>query len=150
MENEFYKLSISFLNGAKYNSSKAKIYINVNEEDEFKQLINNSICSFEQILLKIKDNENNKDLFLFLKNANIFIEKQHINIETFSPKEFYVSVLRKINLQNSLLKIKKQINILQLKKNFGLSIDEHIQLEELKEKHYILNLREILNLIEEN
>ena len=143
MKNEFYKLNIAFLNGTKFSSPKVKIFINVNEEDEFTELENNSICSFDHVLLKIKDIENNKNLFLFLKDANILIENQQINISSCSTKQFYVSLLKKIDF-------KKEINILELKKNFGLSIDEYIELENLKEKHYILNLREILNLTEEN
>ncbi len=150
MKNEFYKLNIAFLNGTKYSSPKVKIFINVNEEDEFIELENNSICSFDHVLLKIKDIENNKDLFLFLKDVNILIENQQINISSCSTKQFYISLLKKIDFKKELSIIKKQINILELKKNFGLSIDEYIKLENLKEKHYILNLREILNLTEEN
>ncbi|EPL02663.1 hypothetical protein CP02DC14_1759, partial [Chlamydia psittaci 02DC14] len=72
-------------------------FINVNEEDEFTELENNSICSFDHVLLKIKDIENNKDLFLFLKDANILIENQQINISSCSTKQFYVSLLKKID-----------------------------------------------------
>ncbi|WP_406617968.1 MSC_0621 family F1-like ATPase epsilon subunit [Mycoplasmopsis lipophila] len=150
MNEDFLKINISFLSSGEHFIPKAKMFVNVNDEDEFHELKNNTICSYEKILIKIIDIQMNKEYFLFLKNSNILIKNNIANIDTFSTKQFYVSLLRKTIDEVEFKKLKKKIGKMEIKKDIGLSIDEILLLEQLKYEEYIMRMKKMFNLMEDN
>ncbi|WP_029513579.1 MSC_0621 family F1-like ATPase epsilon subunit [Mycoplasmopsis primatum] len=149
MSENFLKINIHFISNTGYVFPKAKIFINTNDEDDFHELTNNSICGYDKLLIKIYDALANKEYFIFLKKTNIFIKDNIANISTFSNNKFYVSSLRKNNKTQEFIDASNQLKLLNLKKNIGLTIDEIITYDDISYKNYVLKMINRLNLMDE-
>ncbi|KKW61613.1 MSC_0621 family F1-like ATPase epsilon subunit [Mycoplasma capricolum] len=142
-----FSVEINFIeNKQTINFNKAIVYFNADEENEWISLTNNSILGYEIILLKILDLSNNQEKYLFVNNVNIMVKNNHIVINTFSKQNFLVKTNRKKEYQEQLKELHKQITILQANQTIGLTIDSLLELKRLKNKYYVLKLKNLLQL----
>ncbi|AME14892.1 hypothetical protein MmmBen468_0678 [Mycoplasma mycoides subsp. mycoides] len=98
------------------------------------------------MLLKILDLSNNQEKYLFANNVNIMVKNNHIVINTFSKQNFLVKSNRKKVYQDQLKELHKQISILQANQTIGLTINSLLELKKLKNKYYVLKLKNLLQL----
>ncbi|WFQ90883.1 hypothetical protein MFERI13461_00308 [Mycoplasma feriruminatoris] len=142
-----FSVEINFIeNKQTINFNKAIVYFNADEENEWISLTNNSILGYEIILLKIHDLTNNQEKYLFANNVNIMVKNNHITINTFSKQNFLVKSNRKRIYQEELKELHNQISILQANQTIGLTIDSLLELKRLKNKYYVLKLKNLLQL----
>ncbi|WFQ95060.1 MSC_0621 family F1-like ATPase epsilon subunit [Mycoplasma feriruminatoris] len=142
-----FSVEINFIeNKQTINFNKAIVYFNADEENEWISLTNNSILGYEIILLKIHDLTNNQEKYLFANNVNIMVKNNHITINTFSKQNFLVKSNRKRIYQEELKELHNQISILQANQTIGLTIDLLLELKRLKNKYYVLKLKNLLQL----
>ncbi|ABC01126.1 MSC_0621 family F1-like ATPase epsilon subunit [Mycoplasma capricolum] len=142
-----FSVEINFIeNKQTINFNKAIVYFNADEENEWISLTNNSILGYEIMLLKILDLSNNQEKYLFVNNVNIMVKNNHIVINTFSKQNFLVKTNRKKEYQEQLKELHKQITILQANQTIGLTIDSLLKLKRLKNKYYVLKLKNLLQL----
>ncbi|WFQ91704.1 hypothetical protein MFERI14815_00308 [Mycoplasma feriruminatoris] len=142
-----FSVEINFIeNKQTINFNKAIVYFNADEENEWISLTNNSILGYEIILLKIHDLTNNQEKYLFANNVNIMVKNNHIIINTFSKQNFLVKSNRKRIYQEELKELHNQISILQANQTIGLTIDSLLELKRLKNKYYVLKLKNLLQL----
>ncbi|WP_434337976.1 MSC_0621 family F1-like ATPase epsilon subunit [Mycoplasma capricolum] len=142
-----FSVEINFIeNKQTINFKKAIVYFNADEENEWISLTNNSILGYEIMLLKILDLSNNQEKYLFVNNVNIMVKNNHIVINTFSKQNFLVKTNRKKKYQEQLKELHKQITILQANQTIGLTIDSLLELKRLKNKYYVLKLKNLLQL----
>ncbi|WP_347938450.1 hypothetical protein VQY18_01530 [Mycoplasma feriruminatoris] len=142
-----FSVEINFIeNKQTINFNKAIVYFNADEENEWISLTNNSILGYEIILLKIDDLTNNQEKYLFANNVNIMVKNNHITINTFSKQNFLVKSNRKKIYQEELKELHNQISILQANQTIGLTIDSLLELKRLKNKYYVLKLKNLLQL----
>ncbi|KEZ20955.1 MSC_0621 family F1-like ATPase epsilon subunit [Mycoplasma capricolum] len=142
-----FSVEINFIeNKQTINFNKAIVYFNADEENEWISLTNNSILGYEIMLLKILDLSNNQEKYLFVNNVNIMVKNNHIVINTFSKQNFLVKTNRKKEYQEQLKELHKQITILQANQTIGLTIDSLLELKRLKNKYYVLKLKNLLQL----
>ncbi|WFQ92528.1 MSC_0621 family F1-like ATPase epsilon subunit [Mycoplasma feriruminatoris] len=142
-----FSVEINFIeNKQTINFNKAIVYFNADEENEWISLTNNSILGYEIILLKIHDLTNNQEKYLFANNVNIMVKNNHVVINTFSKQNFLVKSNRKRIYQEELKELHNQISILQANQTIGLTIDLLLELKRLKNKYYVLKLKNLLQL----
>ncbi|WP_434335490.1 hypothetical protein V2P22_01570 [Mycoplasma capricolum subsp. capricolum] len=142
-----FSVEINFIeNKQTINFNKAIVYFNADEENEWISLTNNSILGYEIMLLKILDLSNNQEKYLFVNNVNIMVKNNHIVINTFSKQNFLVKTNCKKEYQEQLKELHKQITILQANQTIGLTIDSLLELKRLKNKYYVLKLKNLLQL----
>ncbi|WP_434337845.1 hypothetical protein V2P57_03165 [Mycoplasma mycoides subsp. mycoides] len=142
-----FSVEINFIeNKQTINFNKAIVYFNADEENEWISLTNNSILGYEIMLLKILDLSNNQEKYLFANNVNIMVKNNHIVINTFSKQNFLVKSNRKKVHQDQLKELHKQISILQANQTIGLTINSLLELKKLKNKYYVLKLKNLLQL----
>nr|VZR97490.1 hypothetical protein MF5295_00337 [Mycoplasma feriruminatoris] len=142
-----FSVEINFIeNKQTINFNKAIVYFNADEENEWISLTNNSILGYEIILLKIHDLTNNQEKYLFANNVDIMVKNNHITINTFSKQNFLVKSNRKRIYQEELKELHNQISILQANQTIGLTIDSLLELKRLKNKYYVLKLKNLLQL----
>ncbi|WP_434343883.1 hypothetical protein V2P32_02065 [Mycoplasma sp. 06067-C1-B144P-99-0482-3] len=142
-----FSVEINFIeNKQTINFNKAIVYFNADEENEWISLTNNSILGYEIMLLKILDLSNNQEKYLFVNNVNIMVKNNHIVINTFSKQNFLVKTNRRKEYQEQLKELHKQITILQANQTIGLTIDFLLELKRLKNKYYVLKLKNLLQL----
>ena len=98
------------------------------------------------MLLKILDLSNNQEKYLFANNVNIMVKNNLIVIITFSKQNFLVKSNRKKVYQDQLKELHKQISILQANQTIGLTINSLLELKKLKNKYYVLKLKNLLQL----
>ncbi|ADR24349.1 conserved hypothetical protein [Mycoplasma leachii PG50] len=142
-----FSVEINFIeNKQTINFNKAIVYFNADEENEWISLNNNSILGYEIMLLKILDLSNNQEKYLFVNNVNIMVKNNHVVINTFSKQNFLIRTNRKKKYQEQLKELHKQITILQANQTIGLTIDSLLELKRLKNKYYVLKLKNLLQL----
>lgn len=144
-----FKTSISFLFNKKIDFFNSKVYINVGEENDWIELTNNSIFGYEIVLLKIIDQELNSKKYMFAKNANIIVENNEIKINTFSELCFYKAIKVKNLHSKELKEITKKVNQVEAMQHMGLDLKTFLELKKMKQEHYILKMKYLLRLREE-
>nr|WP_255296314.1 hypothetical protein [Ureaplasma urealyticum] len=62
--NHNYNIQITLLENKKFNIDNGLLYVNVNEENTWQKIENNTVLAYETILLKIVDDDYKK-LFIY-------------------------------------------------------------------------------------
>ncbi|MBN4083250.1 hypothetical protein JXZ92_00235 [Mycoplasma sp. CSL10137] len=143
----FKTIHISFIDNKHLTLKGYFLSINHNDEDDWIKLEKNSISAYPQILVKFTSEKEN-EFYLFLKNANIVIEEDETIIKTFSSMKFYKRSKNKQNHKEKINTLNERINYLKFKQNIGLTIDETIKLDELREDLYEYKLMQQLKIKE--
>lgn len=144
-----FKILINFLDNYKTKIYSGLVYVNLDQEDDWVLLENNSLASYDYVLIKIKDLNNKEEKYCFLKNANIIIRDNVININNSNRINFYKKSNQKINNKNSIKETEIKFNLLESMQKLGLNIDQYIELNELKNKLYTLKMQKLFNLDKE-
>ncbi|AZZ65718.1 hypothetical protein DMC14_002925 [Metamycoplasma phocicerebrale] len=146
-DQESYDIEINFLGEKPYLLKRGLIYININNEDAWELIENQSIASYPNTIIKIVDLVNNETWFMFLNNASIFVDNNKIEINSFSKFNRYTLAKKNVK-DNSLLKeVTKEIEYFDARQNFGLDFNQFVWLNKLKDQQYIQKMILLLNLI---
>lgn len=149
MKNSF-RLEITQKNGSKIVFRKVEVALNINLENTWKNLENNSLVANSNYLLKITSLIDKRTFYLHLNNTNIFIEKDIIQINLFHNLKIYVQNKKRMARKRrefEINKIKEQIYSLRLRQEIGLTLEEMIQLNNLKNELYLNRIIGVFNLI---
>ncbi|WP_277735221.1 MSC_0621 family F1-like ATPase epsilon subunit [Mycoplasmopsis bovis] len=132
MSQKDFKVVINFIGNKQVTFNNALVYFNADEEGDWVSLVDNSILGYDITLLKIVDLSNKLTKYIFAKNTNITVAKNIISIYTFSEFVFFIET-----------KAKKQYNELEAMQQLGISIDQLLELNKLKEEKYILKMKNL-------
>ncbi|WP_303923598.1 MSC_0621 family F1-like ATPase epsilon subunit [Ureaplasma parvum] len=152
--NHNYNIQITLLENKKFNIDNGLLYVNVNEENTWEKIENNTVLAYEIILLKIVDDDHKKTFYLFLKNTHISVLNNIVKIQALNDLHFFIKdgLNKKNNHKKELVDRYKNItnNILELeaKQQLGLTLSEFLDLDNLKQEQYITNMQIRLNLVE--
>ncbi|ACI59790.1 MSC_0621 family F1-like ATPase epsilon subunit [Ureaplasma urealyticum] len=152
--NHNYNIQITLLENKKFNIDNGLLYVNVNEENTWQKIENNTVLAYETILLKIVDDDYKKTFYLFLKNTHISVLNNIVKIQALNDLHFFIKdgLNKKNNHKKELVDKYKNItnNILELeaKQQLGLTLSEFLDLDNLKQEQYITNMQIRLNLVE--
>lgn len=137
INNNSFKINIHFIGNKHLSIRNAILFINIDEEDEWGLANSDSMMAFENTVIKIRDLDQEKELFLFLINANIIIKENEININSFSKLELYKQN-NKIKFDNLQIKeITTKINYYESLQKIGLSLDQFLEEKHLKQRLYM-------------
>ncbi|PZW01475.1 MSC_0621 family F1-like ATPase epsilon subunit [Metamycoplasma auris] len=149
MENKSgsFNIKINFIDSKVLEIKKAKLYINVDEDDDWILIDSNSIMAYEYVMIKINDLDEDKTFYLFLLNPNIVIKDNRITINTFSKKVIYKQTKEKIDKKDEIKEVLKKIEYYQSLQILGLNLDQFMELKILKQKLALLNLEQKFRLV---
>ncbi|WP_434328893.1 hypothetical protein V2P69_01875 [Mycoplasma capricolum subsp. capricolum] len=149
MISRYFNVTINFIENKsvmKFNS--CQVYFNVDQEDEWQLLNENAVLGYEILLLKLVFLDQ-RTKYLFVKNTNIIVNNNQITINTLSkPKFFFKTNLKKLYLQE-LNEVNKKVKQLETIQKIGLDISTFLQLSELRNQQYILQMKNFFKLKEE-
>ncbi|WP_027334138.1 MSC_0621 family F1-like ATPase epsilon subunit [Mycoplasma elephantis] len=149
MSKNYFKIIINFKNKTSLIIPKGKMSINnLMESEDWEELDDNSIANTELSLCRIYDKRKNKTIYIFLKNANIIVLNNIVNIITFKSKKIYYEAIKRNRYTKEINELSQQIKKQKLLKNIGLNINEYIKMEELEEELFILKQKQEYNLTE--
>ncbi len=100
-------------------------------------------------MLKIVDLNTNKNKYIFAKNTNITVSNNTINIYTFSELTFFIETKVKKQYSEQYKEINKKVVALEAMQQLGISIDQLLEFNKLKDEKYILKMKNIHKLKEE-
>ncbi|MBU4689454.1 hypothetical protein KQ873_00155 [Mycoplasma zalophidermidis] len=148
-QNNIIKVVINSLANIPLVFNKCILYLNVNDENNWKLISDKALASFDKTIIKIEDYQRDETFFCFLYNTNIVLNNKTASINSFSK-----IVLYKINKQSSeqvenkkmYKKITNEINYLTSAQSIGLLLDEAIKLDKLKTKQYEYKMKMLLSL----
>ncbi|UUD35105.1 hypothetical protein NPA07_04855 [Mycoplasmopsis caviae] len=143
-----YSTEINFLSNKTLNFPKSLLSINLNDEDGWYELVDNSIASYENILVKIYDYIKGEEKYLFLKNANLSLINDSMIIETFSEPIFYEKIKKQKIDKTNMNNFRKLIDYYESKQKIGLDIDEFLEYKKAKDDFYKEKLISVLKLKE--
>ncbi|WP_412031488.1 MSC_0621 family F1-like ATPase epsilon subunit [Metamycoplasma buccale] len=147
IEQSGYDVTISFITKKDLHLRNVLIYLNLNNENNWELIKTNLLGSYDNTIIKVYDIDQEFEWYMFLKNASIFVKDDEIKINTFSKFNSYIKAKNKINIDQSLKDISKEIEYYSAKQNFGLVFDQFIELNKLKNEQYQLKMIQILNLM---
>ncbi|WP_031488948.1 MSC_0621 family F1-like ATPase epsilon subunit [Ureaplasma canigenitalium] len=142
-------LNIHFLHGKKMHFQVASLFFNDDEENNWYTIDNNSICAYEDILVKIVDHIEKKEIYVFLVNTTIVVENDSIEVTTTNEINYFIRRNTKKKQHKNLTDLNEQINYFQSTRVLGIDIEEMINFDEIKHQYYKNKLINILNLKEE-
>nr|WP_307939838.1 hypothetical protein [Mycoplasmopsis bovis] len=149
MSQNGFNVVINFIGNKEATFNNALVYFNADEEGDWVQLVDNSILGYEIILLKIVDLNTNKNKYIFAKNTNITVSNNTINIYTFSELTFFIETKVKKQYSEQYKEINKKVVALEAMQQLGISIDQLLEFNKLKDEKYILKMKNIHKLKEE-
>ncbi|UUD37034.1 Uncharacterised protein [Mycoplasmopsis californica] len=144
-----FKTVINFLLSKKVEFPNSEVYVNIGDEDDWIRLTNDSILSYEIVLLKIYDLNEKTQKFFFGKNVNVIVENNEIKINTFSDHISFKAVKIKNLYSNEMKEINKKISQLEALQHLGIDLDTYLELKKLKQEQYILKMKNLFKLREE-
>ncbi|QJR44184.1 MSC_0621 family F1-like ATPase epsilon subunit [Mycoplasma miroungirhinis] len=149
--NPKFNIHISSLSSKSVNAKNASLFINLNQEDQWIFLENNSLASYKNTLIKIINHFNEKTFYVFLENSDFIVKNNLIEINTFANINLLVSDKNNFNLKQNkeqLKEVTKQINYYKAYTNLGLEVEQLIKLSNLETKQYQLKLKQLLYLVD--
>ncbi len=149
MSQKDFKVVINFIGNKQVTFNNALVYFNADEEGDWVSLVDNSILGYDIILLKIVDLRNKLTKYIFAKNTNITVAKNIISIYTFSELVFFIETKAKKQYNESYKEVSKKVAALEAMQQLGISIDQLLELNKLKEEKYILKMKNLHKLKEE-
>ncbi|MBN4089645.1 hypothetical protein OF364_01645 [Mycoplasma enhydrae] len=142
-----FDIQINFLADKPFILKKGLIYINLNSENLWELIDNESIASYPNTIIKIVDLVNDETWFMFLTNASIFVDEDKIEINTFSKFNRYVTMdVKKPKSAEILKAVTKEIEYFGAKQNFGLDFNQFAWLNKLKKEQYAQKMIVLLKL----
>lgn len=90
--NHNYNIQITLLENKKFNIDNGLLYVNVNEENTWQKIENNTVLAYETILLKIVDDDYKKTFYLFLKNTHISVLNNIVKIQALNDLHFLLKM----------------------------------------------------------
>lgn len=141
---------ISFLENKSLKLKDYSLFINHNDENDWIQIENHSISAYPHVLVKFVHENTKNTFYLFLKNLNVVNNEQTILIKTFTDIRFFKEAKNNLDYKQALIDTKNKLSKLKTRQYIGLTIDEMILFEDLKEQLYELKLKQLLNLEERN
>ncbi|AEI90186.1 hypothetical protein FCM49_02485 [Mycoplasma bovis] len=149
MSQKDFKVVINFIGNKQVTFNNALVYFNADEEGDWVSLVDNSILGYDITLLKIVDLSNKLTKYIFAKNTNITVAKNIISIYTFSEFVFFIETKAKKQYNESYKEVSKKVAALEAMQQLGISIDQLLELNKLKEEKYILKMKNLHKLKEE-
>ncbi|MGZ9756670.1 MSC_0621 family F1-like ATPase epsilon subunit [Mycoplasma sp. 394] len=141
-------IEMIFLDNKKLRIKNYDLYINHYQENTWIKVSDNSIGAYPRMLIKLVNPQNKNTFFMFLKNVNIVSKPDKTLVNSFSNIHFFKVAATKQKYKKELDPLKYQISRLKTLRFVGLSIDETILLDDLKNDLYELELKQLLNLTE--
>lgn len=149
MSQKDFKVVINFIGNKQVTFNNALVYFNADEEGDWVSLVDNSILGYDITLLKIVDLSNKLTKYIFAKNTNITVAKNIISIYTFSEFVFFIETKAKKQYNESYKEVSKKVAALEAMQQLGISIDQLLEFNKLKEEKYILKMKNLHKLKEE-
>lgn len=141
---------ISFLENKSLKLKDYSLFINHNDENDWIQIENHSISAYPHVLVKFVHETTQNTFYLFLKNLNIVNNEETILVKTFTNIQFFKEAKNILDFKQVLADTKSKLSKLKTRQYIGLTIDEMLLFEQLKEQLYELKLKQLLNLEERN
>lgn len=151
-DQSFFRLTINYASTIPFLVRKCQLFLNVDDENTWTQITNNSIAGYKNTLVKIVEydtDENKTEWYTFLRNASILVRENHIIINTFVEFNQYHKTNTKIDLSEEIKEIQKEINYYEARKKLGIRASQFIKLNNLTQRQYRLKMVQLLNLGEE-
>ncbi|MDC8915456.1 hypothetical protein PUW95_01310 [Metamycoplasma hyosynoviae] len=141
------RLEINFIGNKSKKIDHALVYINVDDEDDWKLLDQNMIGSYKNTLIKINDLDTQKISYIFLKNTNFVLKDNLLKITSSSELNIYSKTKqRKEKIKSTIKNLNEKIGYYHSLNEIGLDLSEYLELVKLEEQVWRLKMEEILHL----
>ncbi|KDE44721.1 MSC_0621 family F1-like ATPase epsilon subunit [Metamycoplasma hyosynoviae] len=141
------RLEINFIGNKSKKIDHALVYINVDDEDDWKLLDQNMIGSYKNTLIKINDLDTQKNSYIFLKNTNFVLKDNLLKITSSSELNIYSKTKqRKEKIKSTIKNLNEKIGYYHSLNEIGLDLSEYLELVKLEEQVWRLKMEEILHL----
>ncbi|MDC8962950.1 hypothetical protein PUW93_02340 [Metamycoplasma hyosynoviae] len=141
------RLEINFIGNKSKKIDHALVYINVDDEDDWKLLDQNMIGSYKNTLIKINDLDTQKNSYIFLKNTNFVLKDNLLKITSSSELNIYSRTKqRKEKIKSTIKNLNEKIGYYHSLNEIGLDLSEYLELVKLEEQVWRLKMEEILHL----
>ncbi|KDE43537.1 hypothetical protein NPL6_03560, partial [Metamycoplasma hyosynoviae] len=138
---------INFIGNKSKKIDHALVYINVDDEDDWKLLDQNMIGSYKNTLIKINDLDTQKISYIFLKNTNFVLKDNLLKITSSSELNIYSKTKqRKEKIKSTIKNLNEKIRYYHSLNEIGLDLSEYLELVKLEEQVWRLKMEEILHL----
>ncbi|MDC8913602.1 MSC_0621 family F1-like ATPase epsilon subunit [Metamycoplasma hyosynoviae] len=141
------RLEINFIGNKSKKIDHALVYINVDDEDDWKLLDQNMIGSYKNTLIKVNDLDTQKISYIFLKNTNFVLKDNLLKITSSSELNIYSKTKqRKEKIKSTIKNLNEKIGYYHSLNEIGLDLSEYLELVKLEEQVWRLKMEEILHL----
>ncbi|MDD1373438.1 MSC_0621 family F1-like ATPase epsilon subunit [Metamycoplasma hyosynoviae] len=141
------RLEINFIGNKSKKIDHTLVYINVDDEDDWKLLDQNMIGSYKNTLIKINDLDTQKISYIFLKNTNFVLKDNLLKITSSSELNIYSKTKqRKEKIKSTIKNLNEKIGYYHSLNEIGLDLSEYLELVKLEEQVWRLKMEEILHL----
>ncbi|MBN3534744.1 MSC_0621 family F1-like ATPase epsilon subunit [Mycoplasma procyoni] len=125
------KIEINFNNNTKYKAWNSELEFYLEESLSWETIKENSIASFENILIRITNPKFAKKHYLFLRNANFLLFEQVMKINTLSSNEIYVERASKQKDNKDFSELNNKISYLNHSQKLNPSLETLIEINQL-------------------
>ncbi|ASI53816.1 MSC_0621 family F1-like ATPase epsilon subunit [Metamycoplasma hyosynoviae] len=141
------RLEINFIGNKSKKIDHTLVYINVDDEDDWKLLDQNMIGSYKNTLIKVNDLDTQKISYIFLKNTNFVLKDNLLKITSSSELNIYSKTKqRKEKIKSTIKNLNEKIGYYHSLNEIGLDLSEYLELVKLEEQVWRLKMEEILHL----
>ncbi|WGI37004.1 MSC_0621 family F1-like ATPase epsilon subunit [Mesomycoplasma lagogenitalium] len=145
---QLFHIEIRFINNFKFNFWKSHIEFYLKEEFKWVSLEQDSLVSFENILIKITDTTSKQISYIFLENCNMIILNNKVFINSLNLKNIYQESKKTKFDDENIKKINEKLTDIKWNSKLKTKLDDLIVKSQLITNKYKQELINEFKLIE--